>query len=351
MRADDFDYVLPDECVAQVPLEPRDASRLMVCHRDTGILERRVFADLIDYLHSGDTLVINDSRVLPARLMGHKSGTGGAVELLLLKRLSLTRWEALVRPGARLRPGARVEFGGMQEDNSGYNSSPLRADITDHAPGNARVVEFAWDNGTFEQLLDKLGEMPLPPYIREKLTDPERYQTVYSARAGSAAAPTAGLHFTKELLSRIEAKGVDIARVLLHVGLGTFRPVQTADVESHEMHSEYYEVTEDAAFKINRARKSGHKVVCVGTTSVRVVESAAANGSVVSSSSWTSIYIYPGYKYQIVDAIVTNFHLPKSTLMMLVSAFWSREAVLNAYRTAVDEGYRFYSFGDAMLII
>ncbi|MDR1262823.1 MAG: tRNA preQ1(34) S-adenosylmethionine ribosyltransferase-isomerase QueA [Oscillospiraceae bacterium] len=343
MRTDDFNYDLPPGCIAQTPAEPRDSSRLMVCHRDTGIIEHRRFRNLPDYLSPGDVLVVNDSRVLPARLLGHKSDTGGAVELLLLKRLSLTRWEALVRPGARLREGARAEFGG----------GLLRAVIQDRTPGNARMVEFGWDDasGTFEQLLDKLGEMPLPPYIREKLADPERYQTVYAVRAGSAAAPTAGLHFTSELLRHIQDKGVSVARVLLHVGLSTFRPVHSGEVESHEMHSEYYEVTQDAARLINDAREAGRRVVCVGTTSVRVVESAAKDGRIAPSSGWTSIYIYPGYSYQVADVIVTNFHLPKSTLLMLVSAFWSREAVLDAYSVAVREGYRFYSFGDSMVMI
>ncbi|MDR1600602.1 MAG: tRNA preQ1(34) S-adenosylmethionine ribosyltransferase-isomerase QueA [Oscillospiraceae bacterium] len=343
MLADDFSYDLPGDRIAQTPVEPRDSSRLMVCRRDSGAIGHRLFRDLPDYLEPGDTLVINESRVLPARLIGHKPGTGGAVELLLLKRLSLTRWEALVRPGARLREGAAVEFGG----------GLLRAEILGRAPGNARVVDFSWDasSGAFERLLDRLGEMPLPPYIREKLDDPERYQTVYAKTSGSAAAPTAGLHFTSGLLQRVVDKGVGVARVTLHVGLGTFRPVHSGEVEAHEMHEEYYELSADAALKINHARETNHRVVCVGTTSVRTVESCARGGRVVPSSGWTNIYIYPGYKYQAVDAMVTNFHLPKSTLLMLVSAFWTREAALDAYRLAVEERYRFYSFGDAMLIL
>lgn len=343
MRADDFHYDLPSDRIAQTPVEPRDSSRLMVCGRDTGLIEHRLFRDLPDYLEPGDALVINDSRVMPARLLGHKPGTGGAVELLLLKRVSLARWEALVRPGSRLKAGARVEFG----------EGALRALILDRAPGGARLVEFDWDasGGSFESMLDRLGETPLPPYIQTKLDDPERYQTVYSKTPGSAAAPTAGLHFTNALLRSVEDKGVNIARVTLHVGLGTFRPVHSEDARAHEMHAEYYELTQEAARTINLARDSGRRVICVGTTSVRVVESCARDGRVDPSSGWTSIFIYPGYKYQVVDAMATNFHLPKSTLLMLVSAFWSRESALDAYATAINEGYRFYSFGDAMLIL
>ncbi|GHU69825.1 S-adenosylmethionine:tRNA ribosyltransferase-isomerase [Clostridia bacterium] len=345
MRTDEFSYELPPGRIAQTPVEPRDASRLMVCRRNTGAIEHRVFRDLTDYLEPGDALVINDTRVLPARLLGRKAGTGGAVEFLLLKRLTLTSWEALVHPGARLAEGVRVEFG----------EGILTAKIEARAEGGARLVEFDWDKSTnpaFESLLERLGRMPLPPYIREKLADPERYQTVYAARTGSAAAPTAGLHFTPELLRRIEDKGVDIVRVLLHVGLGTFRPVSADNVESHEMHAEYYELTDDAARRINNARLNGHRAFCVGTTSVRVLESAADESGILSASTgWTSIFITPGYKFKAVDALVTNFHLPQSTLLMLVSAFWSREAVLGAYQTAVEEGYRFYSFGDAMMML
>lgn len=341
MLTRDFAYNLPEDLIAQTPIEPRDASRLMVCHRTGGLIEHRVFRNLPEYLRPGDALVINDSRVIPARLIGNKRGTGGAVEVLLLKRLSLDKWEALVKPGARLPEGKTVEFGG----------GILTAVIGSRTDGGAREVRFTYE-GAFEALLDRLGKMPLPPYIRERLDDPERYQTVYSDRSGSSAAPTAGLHFTRELLERIEAAGVDIVRVLLHVGLGTFRPVREENIEDHPMHAEYFEITPDAAQRINAARQNGGRVICVGTTSLRTLESAAnEDGSIRPASGWTDIFIYPGIKIRSADALVTNFHLPESTLLMLVSALWDREAVLTAYAEAVRERYRFFSFGDAMLII
>ncbi|MDR1569488.1 MAG: tRNA preQ1(34) S-adenosylmethionine ribosyltransferase-isomerase QueA [Oscillospiraceae bacterium] len=341
MRTSDFYYDLPNELIAQTPIEPRDASRMMVCHRSTGLIEHRIFRDLPSYLLPGDALVINDTRVLPARLIGRKAQTGGAVEVLLLKRLSLNRWEALVKPGARLPAGSAVEFGG----------GLLKSNILGWKEGGVREVEFIYE-GAFEPLLEKLGEMPLPPYIKEKLDDPERYQTVYAAQTGSAAAPTAGLHFTPELLRRAEELGVDVVRILLHVGLGTFRPVREENVEDHPMHAEYYELTSDAAARINKARLSGGRVICVGTTSVRALESASDEGGMVrAASGWTNIYLYPGVPIRAADALITNFHLPESTLLMLVSAMWNREAALSAYRLAVKESYRFFSFGDAMLIL
>ena len=338
MKLSDFMYDLPEERIAQTPVEPRDHSRLMVLHRDTGAIEHKHFYDVIDYLNPGDALVINETRVVPARLIGERP-TGGACEVLLLKQLAPKRWEALVRPGKKLRPGAEVIFGGGR----------LTAKIVETVEGGGRIVDFACE-GTMEAALDELGEMPLPPYIHEKLQDRERYQTVYAKQEGSAAAPTAGLHFTPELLERIRAKGIDVVPVLLHVGLGTFRPVKVENIEEHEMHSEYFEVTEDAAKRINATRERGCRVVAVGTTSVRTLESAAENGRLVAKKGDTRIFIRPGYKYQMVDALITNFHLPGSTLMMLVSALYDREKMLEAYQVAVEQQYRFFSFGDAMLI-
>ena len=332
-------YDLPEERIAQTPVEPRDHSRLMVLHRDTDQIEHRHFYDVIDYLNPGDVLVINETRVIPARLFGERAG-GGACEVLLLRQLGPKRWETLVKPGKKLKPGAEITFGGGR----------LRARIAETTDVGGRIVDFDCD-GTFEAALDELGEMPLPPYIHERLEDKERYQTVYAKQEGSAAAPTAGLHFTPELLDRIREKGVDVVPVLLHVGLGTFRPVKTENVEEHEMHSEYFEVTAEAAARINAARERGGRVVAVGTTSVRTLESAAENGVLLPRRGETSIFIKPGYRFQMVDALITNFHLPGSTLVMLVSALYDREKILAAYEKAVRDGYRFFSFGDAMLIL
>ena len=339
MKLSDFMYDLPEERIAQTPVEPRDHSRLMVLHRDTDQIEHRHFYDVIDYLNPGDVLVINETRVIPARLFGERAG-GGACEVLLLRQLGPKRWETLVKPGKKLKPGAEITFGGGR----------LRARIAETTDVGGRIVDFDC-NGTFEAALDELGEMPLPPYIHERLEDKERYQTVYAKQEGSAAAPTAGLHFTPELLDRIREKGVDVVPVLLHVGLGTFRPVKTENVEEHEMHSEYFEVTAEAAARINAARERGGRVVAVGTTSVRTLESAAENGVLLPRRGETSIFIKPGYRFQMVDALITNFHLPGSTLVMLVSALYDREKILAAYEEAVRDGYRFFSFGDAMLIL
>ena len=332
-------YDLPEERIAQTPVEPRDHSRLMVLHRDTHEIEHRHFYDVIDYLNPGDCLVINETKVIPARLYGERP-TGGACEVLLLKQVGPKKWETLVRPGKKLKPGAEVIFG----------DGRLKCRVLETTDAGGRIVEFECE-GTFEAALDELGEMPLPPYIHEKLQDRDRYQTVYAKQDGSAAAPTAGLHFTPELLERIRQKGVDIVPVLLHVGLGTFRPVKVENIEDHEMHTEYFEVTEDAARRINAARERGGRVIAVGTTSVRTLESAAENGRVRAMRGDTNIFIKPGYQYQMVDALITNFHLPGSTLVMLVSALYDRERILDAYRVAVEEQYRFFSFGDAMLIL
>ena len=340
MKTSDFIYDLPEERIAQTPVEPRDHSRLMVIDRSTGAITHRHFYDITSYLRPGDALVVNETRVIPARLIGERGG-GGVCELLLLKQLGPKRWETLARPGRRLKPGAEVSFGGGR----------LRARVLAETEAGGRVVEFICE-GAFEAALDELGEMPLPPYIHEKLEDRDRYQTVYAKQDGSAAAPTAGLHFTPELLDRIRAMGVDIVPILLHVGLGTFRPVKAEDVEDHVMHSEYYEVTEEAAARLNSARERGGRVVAVGTTSVRTLESAALEkGRVEPGSGWTNIFIKPGYEFKMVDALITNFHLPGSTLIMLVSAFMGRERTLAAYELAVKEEYRFFSFGDAMLIL
>lgn len=339
LKKSDFYYDLPEELIAQTPAEPRDSSRLLVYHRDTRQLEHKIFRDVIDYLKAGDVLVVNRTRVLPARVYAHTEH-GGAVEVLLLKRLDLTRWEVLVRPGRKCRPGAHLI---VNEELS------LRVlSVTD---SGERIVEFMYD-GTFEDILSRVGTMPLPPYIHEKLADPERYQTVYSKENGSAAAPTAGLHFTPELLERIRAKGVEIAEVLLHVGLGTFRPVKEENVLDHKMHSEYFEISAEAAEIVNRAKKEGRRVICVGTTSVRTVETVAdEHGFLRPCKGNTEIFIYPPYKFKCVDALITNFHLPESTLLMLVSALCSREEIMRVYKTAVEECYRFFSFGDAMLIL
>ena len=341
MKTSDFDYILPEELIAQTPVEPRDHSRLMVVHRADGTREHRHFYDIIDYLRPGDALVINETKVIPARLLGVKEETGVPVEVLLLRRQNATDWEALVRPGRRLKPGTTVSFG----------DGLLRCEILDNVQEiGGRIVRFMYE-GVFEELLDRLGEMPLPPYIHEKLADRSRYQTVYARAEGSAAAPTAGLHFTPELLDRIRVKGVTIVPVLLHVGLGTFRPVKEEDVDAHKMHSEFYQVTPEAADTLNAIRAAGGRLICVGTTSVRTIETVATEDGIVHAGSGdTAIFIKPGVKIKAVDALITNFHLPQSTLLMLVSTFMGRDEALAAYNEAVAERYRFFSFGDAMFI-
>ena len=337
----DYYFDLPEELIAQDPNEVRDACRLLCIDRETGELEHKVFHDVIDYLNPGDTLVLNNTKVIPARLLGTKEGTGANVEILLLKRRENDIWETLVRPGKKLRPGTWASFGDGQ----------LRAEILDVVEDGNRLVQFHYD-GIFEEVLDRLGEMPLPPYITHKLQDPNMYQTVYAKFDGSAAAPTAGLHFTEELLERIQKKGVNIAYVTLHVGLGTFRPVKVDDVTNHHMHTEWYNVSPESAAIINETHAKGGRVICVGTTSCRTIESAAdENGTVHAGADNTSIFIYPGYQFKVMDGLITNFHLPESTLVMLVSAFAGREHVLHAYEVAVKERYRFFSFGDACLII
>ena len=340
MKTSDFYYDLPERLIAQTPMEPRDRSRMMVIDGITGEREDHIFYELPEYLNANDVLVINETKVIPARLLGEKEDTKVPVEVLLLRRRSQTEWETLVRPGRRLKKGAIVSFGG----------GLLRCEIGDTTEAGGRVVTFLYE-GVFEELLDRLGEMPLPPYIHEKPDDPNRYQTVYAKQEGSAAAPTAGLHFTPEVLDKIREKGVDIVPVLLHVGLGTFRPVKEENVENHVMHTEYYEVTEDAARRINRARQNGGRVVCVGTTSVRTLETVAdENGVIHAGSGETAIFITPGVKVKAVDALLTNFHLPESTLLMLISAFIGRHTALDAYADAVEKEYRFFSFGDCMFI-
>ena len=337
----DYYFDLPKELIAQEPLEDRASSRLMVIDRRTGALEHRIFRDIVEYLHPGDTLVLNNTRVIPARLLGTKEDTGAAVEILLLNRKQNDVWETLVRPGKKLRPGARVTFG----DGS------LRAEILDVVDDGNRLVKFYYD-GIFEEVLDRLGEMPLPPYITHKLENPEMYNTVYAKYDGSAAAPTAGLHFTEGLLEQIEDMGVHLAYVTLHVGLGTFRPVKVDDVRHHHMHTEWYQVTPEAADLINQTHASGGRVICVGTTSCRTVESASTEDGIVHpGADNTSIFIYPGYRFKVMDGLITNFHLPESTLIMLVSAFAGRDHVLHAYEEAVKERYRFFSFGDACFFI
>lgn len=339
MKTSDFYYDLPQELIAQTPLQQRDSSRLLVLHRESGTLEHRHFYDIMDQLCPGDCLVMNDSRVLPARLLGHRP-TGGAVELLLLTQKEGDVWECLARPGRKLHTGAAVSFG----------EGALTATIVGETETGNRLVEFHYE-GIFMERLEELGKMPLPPYIREELEDGERYQTVYSRVNGSAAAPTAGLHFTRELLAKIEARGIRLAYVTLHVGLGTFRPVKVDDVTSHHMHSEFCMLSGETARLLNETRAAGGRIVCVGTTSCRTLESLAkADGSFEEKSMWTDIFIYPGYRFKAMDALITNFHLPESTLIMLVSAFAGYDRVMNAYREAVRERYRFFSFGDAMFI-
>ncbi len=341
MKTSDFYYDLPSELIAQTPLERRDSSRLMVLDKETGEVQHRHFYDLPQYLRPGDCLVLNDSRVLPARLLGRREPSGGAVEVLLLVDRGENCWECLVRPGRKLHPGQKVVFG---------DGSLLTAQIKEELPGGNRIVEFFYE-GIFLEILEQLGKMPLPPYIKAELQDGERYQTVYSKEVGSAAAPTAGLHFTKELLAQIEAMGVKVCYVTLHVGLGTFRPVKEEDPTEHEMHSEFCMISAQTAQTINETKKNGGRVICVGTTSCRTLESwAAEDGTMKESAGWTDIYIYPGYRFKVLDCLVTNFHLPESTLIMLVSALAGREQVLNAYAKAVEERYRFFSFGDAMFI-
>ncbi|KEZ85485.1 S-adenosylmethionine tRNA ribosyltransferase [Clostridium sulfidigenes] len=340
MKVKDFYFDLPKELIAQHPLEKRDESRLMVLNKKSGEVEHKVFKDIIEYLNPGDCLVLNDTRVMPARLYGAKEGSGGKMEFLLLNRHEDDIWETLVKPGKRGKVGAKFVFG----------NGELKAEVVEVLDNGNRKVKFYYD-GIFEEVLDRLGEMPLPPYIEEKLEDRERYQTVYSKEVGSAAAPTAGLHFTDELLQAIKKKGINIAFVTLHVGLGTFRPVKAEEIQDHEMHSEYYILDKENAEIINNAKRSGKRVIAVGTTSNRTLESIAnEEGQVKEQSGYTSIFIYPGYKFKIVDAIITNFHLPESTLIMLISAFSTREIVMNAYKIAVENKYRFFSFGDAMFI-
>jgi len=340
MKLSDFTFDLPVELIAQVPLEDRTSSRMMVLDRQSETIEHKVFKDIVDELASGDCLVLNNTRVLPARLIGARAVTRGKVEFLLLKRLKDHEWEVMVKPGKKAKVGERVEFG----------EGLLMATILEVLEGGNRRVSFEYE-GIFEEVLDALGEMPLPPYITETLNDQERYQTVYSKHKGSAAAPTAGLHFTKDLMAKIEAKGITIAYITLHVGLGTFRPVKVENVLDHNMHSEYYFVDKEEADKINKAKSLGHRVVAVGTTSSRTLESIAdEQGIIHEGSGWTDIFIYPGYQFKVVDALITNFHLPESTLIMLVSALAGRSFVLSAYEEAIKERYRFFSFGDAMLI-
>ncbi|CDE92643.1 tRNA preQ1(34) S-adenosylmethionine ribosyltransferase-isomerase QueA [Acidaminococcus sp. CAG:542] len=337
MEVTDFDYDLPQELIAQTPVEPRDSSRLLVMDKKTGELEHRHFFNLPEYLKPGDVLVFNDTRVIPARLHGFKT-TGAHVEVFLLTRKNATDWEVLVKPGKKLQKGAQIKF-----------SDELSCEILETTDFGGRIARFHYD-GIFEEILDRLGETPLPPYIHEKLQDKERYQTVYNRERGSAAAPTAGLHFTKELLQKIRDMGVEEVFVTLHVGLGTFRPVNESRIEDHKMHREFYTVSQEAADAINKAKREGRRIIAVGTTSVRTLESAGASGEMKAGGNWTSIFIYPGYQFKFVDALVTNFHLPQSTLIMLVSALSTRENILHAYKVAVQEKYRFFSFGDAMFI-
>lgn len=340
MNTSDFYYDLPEELIAQTPAEPRDSSRLLVYHRQDGAVEHKIFRDIIDFLKPGDALVVNDTRVIPARLYGKKQSTGRKVEFLLLNQLSKDTWEVIMRPGKKLRIGDRVEF-----------AEDLQAEILEKKEDGVTRVKFYFD-GLFEPLLERYGNMPLPPYITKRLEDRQRYQTVYAKENGSAAAPTAGLHFTPELMEKIRQKGIDIIPVLLHVGLGTFRPVKVENVENHKMHSEYYSISADSARRINETRKKGGRIIAVGTTSVRTLESVAdEDGCIKEQSGNTEIFIYPGYRFKCVDALITNFHLPESTLLMLISAFMGKEQALSLYHLAVQERYRFFSFGDAMLIV
>jgi S-adenosylmethionine:tRNA ribosyltransferase-isomerase len=342
MKVDLFDFHLPEELIAQVPLQNRTDSRLMVVNKKTGEINHEIFKNITEYLREGDCLVLNDTRVLPARLFGVKKDTGAKIEVLLLKQLEGDHWETLVKPAKRVKEGTEIDFG----------DGLLTAVCTGTSEHGGRVLEFRYD-GIFYEVLDQLGEMPLPPYIKEQLDDRDRYQTVFAREPGSAAAPTAGLHFTEELLSEVKEKGVHVAFITLHVGLGTFRPVSVDDVLEHDMHSEFYLMTEGTARLLNEVRQNGGRIITVGTTSTRTLETIASenNGTFAESSGWTNIFIYPGYEFKAIDGMITNFHLPKSTLIMLVSALAGRENILNAYNTAVNERYRFFSFGDAMLII
>ncbi|MFZ5965747.1 MAG: tRNA preQ1(34) S-adenosylmethionine ribosyltransferase-isomerase QueA [Bacillota bacterium] len=340
MKTSDFDFYLPEELIAQFPLEKRDQSRLMVVDKTRGTIDHKVFKDIIHYFREGDCLVMNNTRVIPARLYGSKAESGGKVEILLLNRIEKDKWETLVKPGKRAKIGDEIIFG----------DGLLTAKVMGIGDEGSRIIEFQYE-GVFEELLDRLGTMPLPHYIKEELEDRERYQTVYAKHEGSAAAPTAGLHFTEELMEALKDKGVHITFITLHVGLGTFRPVKAEDIHEHKMHSEYYTVTEEAAAMINQTKKSGGRIITVGTTSTRTLESITdREGVVKAGSGWTDIFIYPGYRFKIVDALITNFHLPQSTLIMLVSAFCGRENTLRAYELAVQNKYRFFSFGDAMFI-
>lgn len=341
MKTSDFNYDLPQELIAQDPLEDRSSSRLMHLSMEDGSVEHCHFKDILKYLKKGDCLVVNDTKVIPARLYGHKEDTGAVIEILLLKRKENDIWECLVKPGKKARPGAKITFG----------NGILTGEIIDVVEEGNRLIQFHYE-GIFEEILDQLGEMPLPPYITHKLKDKNRYQTVYAKNEGSAAAPTAGLHFTKELLEQVEEMGIRIAHVTLHVGLGTFRPVKVDDVENHHMHSEFYIVEEDQAEIINQTKKNGGRVISVGTTSCRTLESASGEDGILrAGSGWTEIFIYPGYKFKMIDGLITNFHLPESTLLMLVSALAGKEYIMHAYEEAVKERYRFFSFGDAMLIL
>ena len=340
MDVKDFYYDLPQELIAQDPLEDRSSSRLLVLDKKTGEMQHKVFKDIVNYLHPGDCLVINDTKVIPARLIGSKEGTDAHIEILLLKRRENDIWETLVKPGKKAKPGTVINFG----------DGLLKGTVIDVVEEGNRLIQFSYE-GIFEEILDQLGQMPLPPYITHRLKDKNRYQTVYAKHEGSAAAPTAGLHFTKELLAQIQEMGVKIAHVTLHVGLGTFRPVKVSNVLDHQMHSEFYRIEEDAANMINETKKNGGRIICVGTTSCRTIESAAAeDGTIRACSGWTDIFIYPGYQFKILDCLITNFHLPESTLVMLVSALAGREHVLTAYEEAIRQRYRFFSFGDAMFI-
>ena len=337
----DYYYDLPERLIAQTPLDDRSSSRFMVLNRAEKSIEHKRFSDVLDYLKEGDCLVLNDTKVIPARLYGEKEHTGGQIEIVLLKRMTDTKWEVMTRPGNKMKPGARAVFG----------NGELKCTVESVTEGGLRIVDFEFD-GIFEEVLDKLGQMPLPPYITEKLEDKDRYQTVYAKNSGSAAAPTAGLHFTNELLQKIRDKGVKIAYLTLHVGLGTFRPVKVEDIKTHKMHSEFYEISEETAKIVNETKKNGGRIISVGTTSTRTLETAAdENGMILPCHGWTDIFIYPGYKFKAVDCLITNFHLPESTLLMLVSALYDREEVLKAYEEAVKEEYRFFSFGDAMFIV
>jgi len=340
LRVRDFYYHLPEELIAQKPIDIRDKSRLMIVDKNTGAIEHGVFRDVVKYLQPGDCLVLNDTRVIPARLFGHKLNTGGRIEFVLLRRIDIDCWEVLVKPGKRARAGTRFGFGEGQ----------LKAEVLENTPAGGRIVRFEY-SGVFENVLERLGTMPLPPYIKERLDDPERYQTVYSREDGSAAAPTAGLHFTDDLLEKIREKGVRIVYITLHVGLGTFRPVKAKEVESHIMHPEYYRIDQKACKTVNDTMDKGGRIIAVGTTSCRTLETVASEKGVTTGEGWTDIFIYPGYNFKVVDGMITNFHLPESTLVMLVSALVGRENIMNAYRTAIEEKYRFFSFGDAMLLI